>query len=157
MYSPRWLEGSNLGAYIAEEPEKMSDPTIHVVPHMHYDAVWILNKQDYYFVNIEVILNSHKSYQKSDYTFIIEQTFLLEKVEKDYPNLFSEISDLIRENKMEIAGGQYLLADTMVPNGEVLIREIIEGKKFVKDKLNQEVLVAYGADDLDLMHSGRRF
>lgn len=126
----------------------MSDPTIHVVPHMHYDAVWILNKQDYYFVNIEVILKQAINLiKKSDYKFIIEQTFLLEKVEKDYPNLFSEISDLIKENKMEIAGGQYLLADTMVPNGEVLIREIIEGKKFVKDKLNQEVLVAYGADE----------
>ena len=98
----------------------MSDPTIHVVPHMHYDAVWILNKEDYYFVNIEVILKQAVNLiKKSDYKFIIEQTFLLEKVEKDYPNLFSEISDLIRENKMEIAGGQYLLADTMVPNGEV--------------------------------------
>ena len=34
----------------------MNEPTIHIVPHMHYDAVWILNRQDYYFVNIEVIL-----------------------------------------------------------------------------------------------------
>lgn len=126
----------------------MSEPTIHVVPHMHYDAVWILNRQDYYFVNIEVILKQAIDLiKKSEYRFMIEQTYLLEKIEKDYPHLFSEISDLIKENKIEIAGGQYLLADTMVPNGEVLIREITEGKKFLKEKLNHDVTLAYGADE----------
>ena len=60
---------------------------------------------------------------------MLEQTFLLEKIEKDYPHIFADISDLIKANKIEIAGGQYLLADNMVPNGEVLIREITEGKK----------------------------
>lgn len=126
----------------------MNEPTIHVVPHMHYDAVWILNRQDYYFVNIEVILKQAIDLiKKADYKFMIEQTYLLEKIEKDYPHLFAEISDLIKENKIEIAGGQYLLADTMIPNGEVLIREIIEGKKFVKQKFGHDIFVAYGADE----------
>ena len=78
---------------------------------------------------------------------MLEQTFLLEKIEKDYPHIFSEISNLIKENKIEIAGGQYLLADNMIPNGEVLIKEITEGKKFVKEKLNHDILVSYGADE----------
>ncbi|HJU58322.1 MAG TPA: glycosyl hydrolase-related protein [Nitrososphaeraceae archaeon] len=126
----------------------MMDATIHIVPHMHYDAVWILNKEDYYFVNIEYILKQALNLiRKSDYKFMLEQTFLLEKIEKDYPHIFSEIIDCIKENKIEIAGGQYLLADNMIPNGEVLIREITEGKKFVKEKLNQDIVVSYGADE----------
>ena len=126
----------------------MKDATIHIVPHMHYDAVWILNKEDYYFVNIEYILKQALNLiRKSDYKFMLEQTFLLEKIEKDYPHIFSEIIDRIKENKIEIAGGQYLLADNMIPNGEVLIREITEGKKFVKEKLNQDIVVSYGADE----------
>lgn len=126
----------------------MKDATIHIVPHMHYDAVWILNKEDYYFVNIEYILKQALNLiKKSDYKFMLEQTFLLEKIEKDYPHIFSEISNLIKENKIEIAGGQYLLADNMVPNGEVLIKEITEGKKFVKEKLKHDIVVSYGADE----------
>jgi alpha-mannosidase len=126
----------------------MKDATIHIVPHMHYDAVWILNKEDYYFVNIEYILKQALNLiKRSDYKFMLEQTFLLEKIEKDYPHTFSEISNLIKENKIEIAGGQYLLSDNMVPNGEVLIKEITEGKKFVKEKFNQDIVVSYGADE----------
>ncbi|HET7643097.1 MAG TPA: glycosyl hydrolase-related protein [Nitrososphaeraceae archaeon] len=128
--------------------KKVEDATIHIVPHMHYDAVWILNKEDYYFVNIEYILKQALNLiKKSDYKFMLEQTFLLEKIEKDYPHIFSDIIDLIKENKIEIAGGQYLLADNMIPNGEVLIKEITEGKKFVKEKLQQDILVSYGADE----------
>src|SRR3970040_1425697 len=120
----------------------MKDATIHIVPHMHYDAVWILNK-DYYLFNIEYILKQALNLiKKSDYKFMLEQTFLLEKIEKDYPHIFADISDLIKENKIEIAGGQYLLADNMVANGEVLIREITEGKKFVKEKLNKDIVVS---------------
>jgi alpha-mannosidase len=128
--------------------KQVENPTIHIVPHMHYDAVWILNKEDYYFVNIEYILKQALTLiKKSDYKFMLEQTFLLEKIEKDYPHIFSDIIDLVKENKIEVAGGQYLLADNMVPNGEVLIKEITEGKKFVKEKLQQDILVSYGADE----------
>ena len=78
---------------------------------------------------------------------MLEQTFLVEKIEKDNPHILTENRGLVKENKIEIAGGQYLLADNMVPNGEVLIREITEGKKFVKEKLNKDIVVSYGADE----------
>lgn len=141
------MERNNIKLH-TQKVEKMKEATIHIVPHMHYDAVWILNKEDYYFVNIEYILKQAINLiKKFDYKFMLEQTFLLEKIEKDYPHIFADISDLIKANKIEIAGGQYLLADNMVPNGEVLIREITEGKKFVKDKLNKDIIVSYGADE----------
>ena len=54
---------------------------------------------------------------------------------------------LAREHKIEVAGGQYLLSDVMLPNGEVLIKEIAEGKKYVKEKLHQDARVAWGADE----------
>src|SRR5215211_1135008 len=141
------MERNNIKLY-TQKIEKMKEATIHIVPHMHYDAVWILNKEDYYFVNIEYILKQAINLiKKFDYKFMLEQTFLLEKIEKDYPHIFADISDLIKDNRIEIAGGQYLLADNMVPNGEVLIREITEGKKFVKEKLNHDIIVSYGADE----------
>ena len=35
----------------------------------------------------------------------------------------------------------------MLPNGEVLIREILEGKRYVKQKLDQDAIVGWGADE----------
>jgi alpha-mannosidase len=127
---------------------KMATPIIYLVPHTHYDAIWVFNKEDYYYINIEFILKQAVQLMKTtDYKFLIEQTFLLEHIENAYPELFADIRALARENKIEVAGGQYLLSDVMLPNGEVLIREITVGKKYVKEKLYQDVHVAWGSDE----------
>ena len=124
------------------------DPRIFLVPHTHYDAIWVFNKEDYYYINIELILKQALDLiKKTDYKFLIEQTFLLEHIEANYPQLFTEVRKYAKEKKIEVAGGQYLLSDVMLPNGEVLIREILEGKRYVKQKLDQDVIVGWGADE----------
>ena len=126
-----------------------SSPTIYFVPHTHYDAIWVFNKNDHYYINIELILkHAIDLIKKINYKFLIEQTFLLEEVENNYPELFSDIQRLAKEWKIEIGGGQYLLSDVMLPHGEVLIMEIDEGKKYVKEKLQQDVVVAWGPNEI---------
>lgn len=127
----------------------MAPDTIFLVPHTHYDAIWAFNKEDYFYINTELILKNAVDLAKetADYKFTIEQTFLLEYVENNFPHLFSEIKNLIKKDKIEIAGGQYLLPDTMIPHGEVLIKEIAEGKKYVKDKFAKDLVVGWGADE----------
>ena len=83
----------------------------------------------------------------SEYKFTIEQTYLLEHVEANYPSLFADITRLSKEKRMEIAGGQYLMSDLMLPHGETLIREILKGKRYIKDKFDQDVIVGWGADE----------
>lgn len=126
----------------------MTGSTIYLVPHTHYDAIWVFNKNDYYYLNIDLILKQAVDLIKNtNYKFLIEQTFLLEEVERNHQQLFSDIQTLAKEGKIEIGGGQYLLCDVMLPHGEVLIREIQEGKKYVKEKFGQEVVVSWGADE----------
>ena len=126
----------------------MANSVIYLVPHTHYDAIWVFNKEDYYYINVEFILKQAVQLMKTtDYKFLIEQTFLLEYIENKYPELFADIKTLAREHKIEVAGGQYLLSDVMLPNGEVLIKEIAEGKKYVREKLHQDVHVAWGSDE----------
>ncbi len=122
---------------------------IYLVPHTHYDAIWVFNKEDYFHINIEFILNKAVELMKanSEYKFTIEQTYLLEQVEANYPSLFADITKLTKEKRMEIAGGQYLMSDVMLPHGETLIRQILKGKRYIKDKFDQDVIVGWGADE----------
>lgn len=121
--------------------------TIYLVPHTHYDAVWVFTKEDYFYINIDLILRKAIDLiQKSDYKFLIEQTALIEEIERRNPMLFKTMSRLIAQKRIEIADGEYLMADTMIPNGETLIREIMHGKRYVKDKFNLEVPVMWAAD-----------
>jgi alpha-mannosidase len=44
-------------------------------------------------------------------------------MEKRCPELFTKIARHITNGDIEIADGEYLMADTMLPEGETLIRE----------------------------------
>jgi len=96
---------------------------IHLIPHTHYDAIWVFTKEDYFYINIDMILKAViKLMEKSkDYKFLIEQTYLLEEIERRYPELFNKIKEYIKEERIEIADGEYLMADTTLPQEETLI------------------------------------
>ena len=125
--------------------------TIYLVPHTHYDAIWAFTKEDYFYINMLLILKGvAELIKKTDFKFLVEQTFLLEEVERRYPELFAEITEHIKAGKMEVADGEYLMADTMLPNGETLIREILVGKSYVKAKFGVDVPVMWQADSFGL-------
>lgn len=126
--------------------------TIFLVPHTHYDAIWVFNKQDYFYINIDLILRKVVELlnKNKEYKFIIEQTYLLKEVETRYPELFKKIEFYIKKGRIEIADGEYLMADTMLPNGETLIREILYGKQYVKEKFGVDVPVMWQADSFGL-------
>jgi alpha-mannosidase len=147
MLNPKGNTTSVGGA--AATTNKDPEPVIYLVPHTHYDAIWVFNREDYFHINIEFILKKAVELMKanSEYKFTIEQTYLLEHVEANYPSLFADITRLTKEKRMEIAGGQYLMSDVMLPHGETLIREILKGKRYIKGKFDQDVIVGWGADE----------
>jgi alpha-mannosidase len=133
----------------ASTTNKGLEPVIYLVPHTHYDAIWVFNKEDYFHINIEFILKKAVELMKTnpEYKFTIEQTYLLEQMEANYPSLFADVTRLVKEKRLEIAGGMYLMSDLMLPHGETLIREILKGKRYIKDRFDQDIVVAWGADE----------
>ncbi len=88
--------------------KKEEKDMIYLVPHTHYDAIWVFTKEKYFYINMLLILKEVvELVEKTDYKFLIEQTFLLEEMEKRYPELFSRIARCIKCGKIEIADGRY--------------------------------------------------
>jgi alpha-mannosidase len=142
------LKGRDMAKGKTERGEK---DTIYLVPHTHYDAIWAFTKEDYFHINLLLILKKVvELVEKTDYRFLIEQTFLLEELEKRYPELFAKVESYIKEGRIEIANGEYLMADTMLPTGETLVREILVGKRYVKEKFGVDVPVMWQADSFGL-------
>jgi alpha-mannosidase len=124
--------------------------TIYLVPHSHYDAVWAFIQDDYTYINELILSKAAELMKSSDYKFQIEQTFLLEEMEERNPRLWSDLAEMIKKKKLEIVDGQYLMPDSMLPDGEVLIREIMVGKRYCKEKFGVDVPVAWAADGFGL-------
>src|SRR5918995_5071198 len=91
-------KGDNTAAAVAAATTTKRDlePIVYLVPHTHYDAVWVFSKEDYFHINIEFILKKAVELMKAnpEYKFTIEQTYLLEQVEANYPSLFADITRL---------------------------------------------------------------
>jgi alpha-mannosidase len=124
--------------------------TIYLVPHSHYDVVWAFTKEDYYFINETILTNVVKMIKESDFKFLIEQTYLLEMIEERNPELFADIKEAITTGKIEMADGQYIMPDSMIPAGEVLVREILFGKMYCRERFGVDVPVAWAADGFGL-------
>lgn len=136
----------------SKEGEGDRQEIVYLVPHTHYDAVWVFTKEDYFYINIDLILKKVINLLENtdDYKFVIEQIFLLEEVEARFPDLFSKLKEYIRQERIEVADGEYLMADTMLPQEETLIREILAGKQYVKQRFGVDVPVMWQADSFGL-------
>ena len=125
--------------------------TIYLVPHSHYDVAWAFTKEDYFKINEGILQRAIELMKKyGEYKFSWEQIFPLEVLEERNPKLWSEIKEMIQKGRFEIVDGQYLMPDTMLPAGEVLIREIFFGKRYCKKKFGIDVPVAWCADSFGM-------
>ncbi len=124
--------------------------TIYLVPHTHYDVAWAFSKEEYLEINESILQEALEMMKVTGFKFCVEQTFLLEAIEHRNPELWLGLKEMIQEGKLEIIDGQYLMPDTMLPTGEVLVREILFGKKYCKEKFGIEVPVAWAADSFGM-------
>jgi len=124
--------------------------TIYLTPHTHYDVAWAFSKEEYLKINEAIVEEALKLMETSEFKFCLEQTFLLKEIEVRNPNLWKRLEKMIKAAKLDIVDGQYLMPDTMLPTGEVLIREIFIGKKYCKEKFGIDVPVAWAADSFGM-------
>jgi len=124
--------------------------TIFLTPHSHYDVVWAFNKEDYYTINETILTEAVGMIKEGNFKFLIEQTYLLEMIEERNPGLFALIKEAVLSDKIELVDAQYIMADPMMPIGEILVREILKGKKYCREKFGKDVPVAWAADGFGL-------
>jgi alpha-mannosidase len=124
--------------------------TIFLTPHTHYDAAWAFTKEEYFKINLRILEEAVQLMETSEFKFCLEQTFLLKYIEDEDPDLFNRLKKMIEAKKLEIVDGQYLMVDTMLTSGEVLIRNICLGKRYCKEKFGIDVPVAWAADNFGM-------
>lgn len=66
------------------------------------------------------------------------QPQLYEYVKKNDPELYEKIKARIQEGRFEPEGAMWLESDTNLVSGESLIRQILYGKKFMKEEFGAE-------------------
>ena len=67
-------------------------------------------------------------------------------MEEKYPAIFSEIEQRVKEGRWEIVGGMWVEPDLNMPDGESLVRQILYGKRYFKQKFGVDVNIGWNPD-----------
>lgn len=124
---------------------------VYYFPHFHYDVVWRFNRRDCSYINHRLL--RHVAVLCSifpDFKFGVEDAYQFMEIERRDPALFKRLKEEASRGRLVVVDGQYLMADSFLPGGEVFVREILRGKRYVKEKLGLDVKVGWLVDSFGL-------
>jgi alpha-mannosidase len=125
----------------------MSQFTIKAVGNSHIDMAWLWPETE----TVEVVRNTFgtalqlmREYPDFKFTASTAQAYVW--MEEKYPAIFQEIEQRVKEGRWEIVGGMWVEPDLNMPDGESLVRQILYGKRYFKQKFNVDVNIGWNPD-----------
>lgn len=70
-----------------------------------------------------------------NYRFLLSQPPIYIMLKEHYPQLYERVKEKIKSGQIIPEGGMWVEADTNIPGGESLIRQLMYGKKFFSEEL----------------------
>jgi alpha-mannosidase len=108
-------------------------PKVIAIGHSHIDVAWLWRlkhtreKSSRTFSTVNHLMSQYDEYQ-----FVQSQPQLYDYIKEDYPEIYENIKNRIKENKWEVTGGMWVEADCNVPSGESLVRQFLFGQRFMQ-------------------------
>ena len=108
---------------------------VHLIGHSHIDTAWLwtlretTRKCGRTFSSVLRLMEEFPEFKFSQ-----SQPNLYEFTKRQYPDLYKQIHQRIKEGTWEPLGSMWTEADCNIPNGESLVRQIIFGKRFFKQE-----------------------
>ena len=119
---------------------------VHLICNAHIDPIWQWDWQE----GVSAVLSTFQSAvnlaEEFDYVFCHNEVTVYKYVEEYAPALFERIKELVTQGKWHIMGGWYLQPDCNMPSGESFVRQIMEGKRYFKEKFGVEPTTAINFD-----------
>ncbi len=113
--------------------------TVNCIGHTHIDVAWLWN----YAQTREKVQRSFATVLKfmeqyPEYKFMSSQPQLYKYLKEEAPRLYERVKQAVKEGRWEVEGAMWLEADCNLISGESFIRQLLHGKKFIKDEFGKE-------------------
>ncbi len=80
------------------------------------------------------------------YTYTQSAAAYNQWMEEKYPSLHRQIVDRVKEGRWEMVGGMWVEPDLNMPDGESLVRQLLIGKRYFKQKFGVDVRIGWNPD-----------
>ncbi|RED58571.1 alpha-mannosidase [Cohnella lupini] len=119
--------------------EKRHPVTVTTVGHTHIDVAWLWrlkHTREKCARSFSTVLRLMERFP--DYVFLQTQPQLYAYIKQDYPEIYEQIRERVREGRWEIGGGMWLEADCNLTSGESLVRQFLFGTRFMREEFDVE-------------------
>ncbi|MCR4438076.1 MAG: glycoside hydrolase family 38 C-terminal domain-containing protein [bacterium] len=120
---------------------------LHLVCNAHMDPVWLWEWEEGAAAAIATFRTAADLLDEfTGFVFNHNEAILYRWVEEYEPELFRRIQGLVRAGNWHIMGGWFLQPDCNMPSGESLVRQILVGKSYFREKFGVEPTTAINFD-----------
>ncbi len=132
---PRALEILEQGLSEAGPPMEVD---LAGIGHAHMDIayLWPIDqirlKNSRTYSNVLRLMDKHPEFH-----FSHSQPQLYQYTEEDTPELFERIKARVEEGRWEVMGGAWVEMDANIPSGESLVRQLMLGRQYYRDKFGE--------------------
>ena len=125
----------------------MQKATYHLTGNSHIDAAWLWPWTE----TVDVVKRTFGTalqlmYEYPQYTYTQSAAAYNEWMAEKYPDINNEIKKRIKEGRWEIVGGMWVEPDLNMPDGESLVRQLLVGKRWFKQKYGVDVHIGWNPD-----------
>ena len=107
--------------------------------------LWTFNETIAVFHNTcETILGLMEKYP--DFCFCQSSAQLYKWLEEKHPETFEKVKRRVEDGRWEIVGGTWVESDGNLPSGESLVRQLLHGKRYFKERFGVDVKTAWMPD-----------
>ncbi|WP_438351068.1 alpha-mannosidase [Paenibacillus sp. FA6] len=111
-----------------------SAPFAGLIGHSHMDTAWLWTRD-------ETIKKCARTYSNQmnlmerypEYTFIQSSAYHTEMVRRNYPMLFEDIKQKVKEGRYEPNGAVWVECDCNLTSGESMIRQFLWGQRYTRE------------------------
>ena len=122
-------------------------PRLHLILNAHLDPVWQWRWEEGSAAALSTFRTAAEILrERPELVFNHNEAVLYRWVERYDPGLFEEIRALVREGRWVVAGGWDLQPDLNLPGFEALVRHVLDGRLWFRERFGVEPRVAWNFD-----------
>lgn len=145
------VETVKLADKILEPALKMkngsSAPTMYAFGHSHLDLEWLWTDAETRRKIARTVGNQLQLIKMyPEYRYLQSQPWLMDVLKNEYPDLYEEFKEAVKNGNIIVDGAMWVEPDLNVPSGESLIRQMMYGKKFIKDEFGVDSRMVWVPD-----------
>jgi alpha-mannosidase len=129
------LDGARSALLPSLEATSESDFTYSAIGHGHLDMAWLWPLRETRRKSARTYVRALNAIDRRDeYVYGTSQPQQMSWMKERHPALFERMKRAVADGRMELQGSFWVEPDTNLPSGESLVRQVLVGRRFLKEE-----------------------